>query len=226
MYSIVVPMVYPFNSQHKNQSTIHPTHTSFHNDRAVQYMAQYLMVSNEIASTMFEKKAPLWQCWTGNNPLPPYMALCHETVKKWNDPYFHVVLVTPDNVHHFLQDIHPAYDFLSYVHRADYLRVMLLYHYGGMYLDMDTIGLSPLKDELHISKSVDIVGYNGQQWGELWGFSALGPVKRHCHLYKVWKDEMHALFDQKYALIRSFRKQHPHDLKKDSLEWKIFSLTC
>jgi len=219
MYTTVVPMVYPLNSQHNNESIIHPTHTVYHNDHSVQYMTMYLTKSNasKSALALFEKKPPLWQCWTGDYRIPPYLSLCRETVKKWNDPYFHVILLTPDNLHHYLQDIHPSYDFLSYVHRADYLRVMLLYHYGGVYLDMDTIGLSPLKDELHISKSVDIVGYNGKQWGELWGMGALGPVKRHCHFYKVWKDKMHALLDQKYALVRSFRKQHPTDLNKDPL---------
>ena len=48
-------------------------------------------------------------------------------------------VVTKDNLTDFIvpgHPIHPAYKYLSFVHRSDYLRCYFMYHYGGGYSDI------------------------------------------------------------------------------------------
>lgn len=54
-----------------------------------------------------------------------------------------VTLITPSNLKEFvLKDhpLHPAYPYLSYVHRSDYLRCYFMHHYGGAYHDLKACG--------------------------------------------------------------------------------------
>ncbi|WP_163267859.1 hypothetical protein [Chelativorans alearense] len=50
-----------------------------------------------------------------------------------------VVLVTPENLPQWVVDTHPlhsAYQFLSAVHKSDYLRAYFMHHHGGGYSDI------------------------------------------------------------------------------------------
>ena len=48
-----------------------------------------------------------------------------------------VVLITPDNLNDFLiEPLHPAYKYLSLVHRSDYLRAYFMHYHGGGYSDI------------------------------------------------------------------------------------------
>ena len=73
-----------------------------------------------------------WFVWTGPNEMPPYLQLCIDTFRRRAAAAFHVRLVR----HHHLEELlgeglHAAYELLSYVHRADYLRCELLHAYGA-----------------------------------------------------------------------------------------------
>jgi len=49
------------------------------------------------------------------------------------------ILITKHNIHEYVLDnhpLHPAYQYLSTVHKSDYLRSYLMYHYGGGYSDV------------------------------------------------------------------------------------------
>ena len=53
-----------------------------------------------------------------------------------------VTLITKNNLHEYvLKDypLHPAYEYLSTVHKSDYLRCYVMHHYGGGYCDMKDI---------------------------------------------------------------------------------------
>lgn len=48
-------------------------------------------------------------------------------------------LITKHNIHDFIlhdHPLHPAYPYLSTVHKSDYLRCYLMHHYGGGYSDV------------------------------------------------------------------------------------------
>ncbi len=99
----------------------------------------------------------IWQYWE-NRPghtIPPYIELCHETVRRHCSDDFEIVLVTPETVRGYIPDagpfekIKPAGDPTNPASRADYIRVALLAEYGGIWMDSDLIVLknfAPMKE--------------------------------------------------------------------------------
>jgi hypothetical protein len=156
--------------------------------------------------------------WTGENRMPAYLELCLETVRKYNAKDFEIILITPDNLTHYLTDIHPAYQYLSYVHRADYIRCEILHQRGGIYLDMDTICFRNLQRWYDKIQDYDIVNYDGRPWGEIFGISVFGPTRRHSVLTRAWSEEMRKHLDKRLSDLISFRKMTP-DPAKDCLQW-------
>jgi hypothetical protein len=62
---------------------------------------------------------------------------CFETLKRSE---LNVVLITQDNLNDFLvEPLHPAYQYLSEVHKADYLRTYFMHFHGGAYSDIKEI---------------------------------------------------------------------------------------
>jgi hypothetical protein len=80
--------------------------------------------------------ARLFCFWTGDNNMSPARERCFHTLKVSE---LEVVLVTPKNLAEYIKTpLHPAYEYLSYTHRADYLRTYFMHHYGGGYTDIKT----------------------------------------------------------------------------------------
>lgn len=100
--------------------------------------------------------------WTGDNEITPNrMAGIRSMEEKCGVP---VKLITPKNLPDFIVEEDPlpeAYQYLSYVHRADYLRSYFMYHYGGGYGDIKTYFHSWIKafDKLDASKDAYVMGY-------------------------------------------------------------------
>lgn len=77
--------------------------------------------------------------WTGDNEITPNRMKGIESMEKVCG--VEVKLITPKNLPAFIKEEDPlpeAYQYLSYVHRADYLRSYFMYHYGGGYGDIKT----------------------------------------------------------------------------------------
>lgn len=89
-------------------------------------------------------------CWFGNNPIPDSLQACMETWKrvmpdyewvKWDETNFDV------NSHPWTRT---AYDAKKYAFVSDYVRLVALYQYGGLYFDTDVKivkSLEPLQKE-------------------------------------------------------------------------------
>ena len=75
--------------------------------------------------------------WTGDNEITPNrMEGIHSLEKVCG---VKVQLITPKNLPDYIKQDDPlpeAYQYLSFVHRADYLRTYFMYHYGGGYADI------------------------------------------------------------------------------------------
>ncbi len=162
-------------------------------------------------------KPAIWMAWTGNNPLPDILALCLESVRRHNAVDFEVIVVTPENLRQYV-DPHPAYDYLSLNHRADYLRCWLLHRYGGIYLDMDTVALRPLTDLYADLSSYDLVTYDGAIWGEVFGISVFGPTRRGSVLTQGWREAVESLLDRRHDDLIEYRRHYP-GLGADCLGW-------
>ncbi|WP_058234359.1 glycosyltransferase [Devriesea agamarum] len=100
--------------------------------------------------------------WTGDNEMTPNRLNSVKIVRDEN-PDLDVVVVTPKNLDEWIVDgypLHPAYEHLSLVHRADYLRAYFMYHHGGVYLDIKPFQgrASVWVDRLNSNPSVWAVG--------------------------------------------------------------------
>ena len=84
-------------------------------------------------------KAPeiIYVFWTGNNELTENRSKGLDSIIRNSD--VEVKLITPANLGEYVLDgypLHRAYEYLSSVHKSDYLRCYFMYHYGGGYSDV------------------------------------------------------------------------------------------
>lgn len=76
--------------------------------------------------------------WTGDNAIPDIRLRSLDSMRAANRDV-EVVLVTRDTLARYVladHPLHPAYEGLSFVHRADYLRCYFLNFHGGGYADI------------------------------------------------------------------------------------------
>ena len=107
--------------------------------------------------------------WTGNNAMSENrLRNVQNLIEKSN---CEVVLVTPDNLSRFIlpdTPLHPAFEYLSLVHKSDYLRCYFMHHFGGGYSDIKACQYSwlDLFEELEQSAAY-IIGYPEQKKSDL-----------------------------------------------------------
>ena len=155
-----------------------------------------------------------WFLWTGDNKIPAYLELCIASFARRAAQGFHVRVVRSDDV----QEKHPAYEYLSLVHRADYLRCELLHRYGGLYCDVDTLCWSDLSRPLArladegcaaVLASEELVHECGVN---------VGLFRRRSWLTTHWRAALHARLDARLNSLIEFRNENP-ELTEDGLEW-------
>jgi len=91
-------------------------------------------------------KPYLWLYWDNidNKPTPSYIELCYDTVVKNCSNSFNIVRLNKDNIKNYLPELHEYEKYLEKLiiaHKVDFYRILLLYKYGGMYMDSDIIVL-------------------------------------------------------------------------------------
>lgn len=97
------------------------------------------------------QKLPIWVCWLqGEKNMPDIVRTCYESIKSNanNRPVF---LISIDNIEKYI-DV-PEYlkdklnaGYIKYANYTDILRLMLLYKYGGTWIDA-TVYLSSILDD-------------------------------------------------------------------------------
>lgn len=109
-------------------------------------------------------KPTIWMYWENklpNSKRPAYLDLCYETVVKHCSETFNIILLDERTIFDYLPNVRRDLDAkCSIPQKTDYYRYMLLYKYGGIWLDSDIIvlqDLSPLIDKLNID-GYDYVG--------------------------------------------------------------------
>ena len=99
--------------------------------------------------------------WTGDNEITPNRMQGIHSLEKVSG--VKVQLITPKNLSNYIKEDDPlpdTYQYLSFVHRADYLRSYFMYHYGGGYADIKTYFKSwiPAFDKLEKAEAY-VIGY-------------------------------------------------------------------
>jgi hypothetical protein len=135
-----------------------------------------------------------------------------------------VILITTKNLHDYIlpeHPLHPAYQFLSETHKADYLRTYLMHFRGGGYSDIKrtTGSWKQSFDDLQNSEYW-ICGYkeipggvgygDGSRWTELVGNGAY-ICKPGTPLTTEWYTDMIKLLDTKLERLKQFPAKHPQD---------------
>lgn len=79
----------------------------------------------------------IWQYWSG--PKSPAIRLCEKSVER-HSGHWKVKRLDDRAVHEMFPELRPDWDDIPLAsHRADYLRAMVLYHHGGVWLDSDYV---------------------------------------------------------------------------------------
>lgn len=99
--------------------------------------------------------------WTGNNEITPNRLKGIESLKKVSG--VKVQLITPKNLFNYIVEDDPlpeAFQYLSLVHKSDYLRSYFMHHYGGGYADIKTYFHSWVNafDKLDASDTAYVLG--------------------------------------------------------------------
>lgn len=110
-----------------------------------------------------DKKPYLWVYWDNVNgaQTPPLIEMCYNTILINCGKSFDIVKLNKNNIITYLPEIeeYSQYiDKLQIAHKVDLYRIMLLYKYGGLYIDADTI---VLKDPIEIMHKLDRYDYVG-----------------------------------------------------------------
>lgn len=153
------------SARYRMYDSIGPLYTTMRPYRfdASRYRRSFL-VRNVAPEAGRESVVPrrVFAVWTGRNPLTPARVASLDKLRTTLG--VPVELVTPENLHEWIIEdhpLHPCYEWLSLVHRSDYLRAYLLHHHGGGYVDIkepisDWVGVFSMMEE---SPNVWLAGY-------------------------------------------------------------------
>jgi hypothetical protein len=111
----------------------------------------------------------IWMYWENkkNMTKPNYLSLCFDTVQKHCHKKFNIFLLDEVSVYKYLPDLSKDLDKkLSIQQKSDYIRYYLLYKYGGIWLDSDTIIMNDLTSIVKHLEYYDFVGF-GCHYGDV-----------------------------------------------------------
>lgn len=194
----------------------------------------------------------IWCFWSGE-PMNENRQRSFNLMKKHMG--VPLCLVTDSNLHEFIVEGHPlheTYEYLSPVHKSDYLRIYLLHHYGGGWHDIKPTMTNYKvaweefeKPEVYLVGKPEIKGGPAKVYDEngLWMpkyWSELVATNRwigkpDTPFSKELYEKVNLLLDEKSALLKKFPARHAYDKKKKNflgmvpgsskgypLQWTVF----
>lgn len=109
-----------------------------------------------------DNKYIIWSYWE-NKPgklMPSHISLCFKTLHHHCDKNYTINILNEKTVHDYLPDLRKDLDNLLLAQKVDYIRVYLLYKYGGIWIDADTIIMSNLEDiRIKLNQGWDYIGF-------------------------------------------------------------------
>lgn len=131
------------------------------------------------------------QIWLGDKTMPIKYA---ETWKRMNPTWKHMIWTDETIKEHFPNGLYNQKQFDeidSWAGKADILRYEILYNFGGIYADFDSICIQPLSDQF-CEHDCFASFENRQVRGDLIANGYIGAVER-CELIKVLMDKIHVM---------------------------------
>lgn len=172
----------------------------------------------------------LYCFWVGyNNPVMNDNRLNGlESIRKNSN--VNVVLVNNNNLQEYILPDHPlheGFDYLSDVHKADYLRTYFMHHYGGGYTDIkpcswdwnpyfdqleqsECYGIGAPEDEGELSVTVKQRPWLGKYWQYLVS-NDLYIFKPNTHFTECWYSTLLRIMDSKLERLKSNPANSPRE---------------
>lgn len=101
----------------------------------------------------------VWCYWSGPKMSENRKKSFQYLIKNIGAP---VYLITPQNLPSLVKPdfpLHPAFEYLSAVHKSDYIRAYILHHYGGAWHDVKATNVSFEKTwDLFVDKNIWMIG--------------------------------------------------------------------
>jgi len=175
--------------------------------------------------------------WTGSNEMSNQRKNAYDLLVK--NAGVEVVLITPENLKDYIlpgKPLHPCYNYLSLVHKADYLRCYFMHHYGGGYSDIKSAHSSwqSAFEKLEKRKSKWILGYReiGKRGvapvGGTTGFEIkknwhilLGNGSYICKPYSPFTSEWHEELNRRMDRYHEDLKANPGNVMGDNSGYPI-----
>lgn len=210
------------------------------------YKIPFLNVPPDSFCDKREGKVPriIWCFWTGSNELTANRVKALRSLER--NSGVKVQLVTQDNLSDYVKKdypLHPAYEYLSCVHKSDYLRAYFMRHYGGGYCDIKPISSGWIEAFEKLEKSDKIcigyselsprdVGYVRSYFTEkeskeinkdmFFYYSLLIGncayiFRANTQFSKIWMDELHRRLDLQLPIL----KLHPGGIWGESAGYPI-----
>ena len=173
--------------------------------------------------------------WTGDNEMSQSRKECLQDLISVSECT--VILITKENIKKYIlsdNPLHPAFDYLSETHKADYLRTYFMNFYGGGYSDIKKTTGSWKKSFNDLENSdYWMCGYKeieggvayapyADKWKELIGNCAY-ICKPLTPLTTEWYSEMINLLDTKLEKLKQFPSKSPQDSSETGsgypIEW-------
>ena len=186
----------------------------------MSYINENIGGSHTISPTFIDNNKPyLWMYWEirENKSIPPYIQLCLKIIKK-NSKLFNLVILDNKTVFNYLPDLRKDINELPLPLKADYIRILLLHKYGGLWLDCDVIMMTDMKEVVDLlKKNTDYIGFGCTGYICTYGYGfpsnwAIGAVKNSI-LMRRCKELLDMKLDE-YFLDISKRELDYHEFGK------------
>lgn len=174
--------------------------------------------------------------WTGNNQITENRKQCLYNIMQTS--MSNVKFIDNNTIKKYILDsypLHEAYQYLSEVHKADYLRMYFMHFYGGGYTDIK-------RQSGSWNESFDLLANNSELFGigyqEIDGGVAYLPVQHYWKLLigngayifrpnteftKKWYNDVNKLLDDKLEQLKKCPATHTRDCKESGngypIEW-------
>lgn len=175
--------------------------------------------------------------WTDKNIMSADRYNALSTIK---NSCLEVIFINSQNLSSWILEskpLHPAYAYLSAVHKADYLRCYLMHHYGGAYSDIKVTLNSWQSSFEHLKKSDCFInGYREVSFLETArGRGVIKDLWLACNFFRLigngayickpktaftqeWFDTVQNVLDRKLDDLKTNPSLHPRDFSNKILE--------
>lgn len=178
---------------------------------------------------MVDKK--IYCFWVGNNNTEMNDNRKNGLASLYINSKCEVMLVDNDNLHTFILEDHPlheGFEYLSDVHKADYLRTYFMHHYGGGYTDIkpcswdwnpyfdqlnadpNAFGIGAPEDEGELSVTPNQRPWLGQHWDKLMT-NDMYIFKPGTEFTQKWYNKLLQIMDEKLPMLIKNPAQHSRE---------------